>query len=78
MRKIYGDSQKDRVAFSCLDPLFADRRYRKVNPRRDEQTEPETIGIMVESLAALNPGPEIELIAEHLFRVRVLAIEQRK
>ena len=33
---------------------------------------------MVESLTALNPGPEIELIAERLFRMRVLAIEQRK
>ena len=33
---------------------------------------------MVGSLAPLDPGPEIELIAERLFRMRVLAIEQRK
>jgi predicted xylose isomerase-like sugar epimerase len=57
---------------------FCGQAIQKGESTRDEQTEPETIGIMVESLTALNPGPEIELIAERLFRMRVLAIEQRK
>jgi len=49
--------------------------YRKQTTMRDEQAAPETKGVTVKLLAALDLGPEIEGMAGRQLRMRMVTIE---
>jgi quercetin dioxygenase-like cupin family protein len=54
---------------------WAARTYRKETMMRNEQAAPETKGVTVELLAALDLGPEIEGMAGRQLRMRMVTIE---
>jgi quercetin dioxygenase-like cupin family protein len=49
--------------------------YRKEAAMRDEQLAPETKGVTVNLLAAIDLGPEIDGMAGRLLRMRMVTIE---
>jgi quercetin dioxygenase-like cupin family protein len=53
----------------------ATRRYRKETTMGNEQATPETKGVTVELLTALDLGPEIEGLAGRQLRMRMVTIE---
>ena len=54
---------------------MAARTYRKETTMRNEQVAPETKGVTVKLLAALDLGPEIEGMAGRQLRMRIVTFE---
>jgi quercetin dioxygenase-like cupin family protein len=54
---------------------YADRTRRRETPVRNEQAAPETKGVTVKLLSALDLGPEIEGMAGRQLRMRLVTIE---
>jgi quercetin dioxygenase-like cupin family protein len=74
-----------RLLLGSLDPLFrfaphqsltvAEWTYRKETAMSNEQATPETKGVSVKLLAALDLGPEIEGMAGRQLRMRMVTFE---
>jgi quercetin dioxygenase-like cupin family protein len=56
-------------------PSWAARTYRKETAMRTEQAAPETKGVTVKQLAAVDLGPEIEGMAGRQLRMRMVTFE---
>jgi quercetin dioxygenase-like cupin family protein len=54
---------------------WAGKRYRKETAMRTEQAAPETKGVTVKPLAAVDLGPEIEGLAGRQLRMRMVSFE---
>jgi quercetin dioxygenase-like cupin family protein len=57
----------------CCPPII--RTYRKETAMRTEQEAPETKGVTVKQLAAVDLGPEIEGMAGRQLRMRMVTFE---
>jgi quercetin dioxygenase-like cupin family protein len=54
---------------------WADPRYRRQTTMKNEQAAPETKGVTVKLLAALDLGPELQGMAGRQLRMRMVTIE---